>query len=217
MPAYSILNSRNNLVATINVGTTTGVTFPIVLRGQGIAPYGEQQATLDYHLLENFANTTEPTNPVEGMNFYNTTLQLPHFFNGTKFVPYLTGPTSQGGLFQMLPAATGIDFEALATTAIFTAPGDGSTWHPTSILLVPTSVGGGLTVFPQFNLQVVAADDVLSTSLLSNPSTDTHANYPIDGTTRYATGVESISLEVVLVTDDTLLVDAFIFGFNRVP
>ncbi len=85
MPAYSILNSRGVLVTTINVGTTTGVTFPIELRGQGISPFGEQQATTDFHIMENFANNVEPVNPVEGMNFYRTDLQQPHFFNGIKF------------------------------------------------------------------------------------------------------------------------------------
>lgn len=217
MPAYSILNSRGVLVSTINVGTTTGATFPIELRGQGISPYGEGQATIDYHLLENFANTVEPVNAVEGMDFYRSDLQLPHFYNGTKFVPYLTLGSGIGGLFQMLPSATGIDFTVPGTTALFTAPGDGTSWLPTMLVLVPTTTTGPFTP-AQFNLRIAAPEDVMENVNLANPSAGSAAHqYSIEGTTRYASGVESISLEITIedTTAVDLIVNAFIFGFNN--
>ena len=140
MPAYNIINSQGNPVATINVGTTTGSTFPVELIGQGISLYGPQTATNFYHLLENFSNTSEPTNPVEGMDFYRSDLQIPHFYNGTKFVPYLTGSTTASGAFTMLPTAVDIDMTVASVIDIFTAPTDGSTFHPTSLIMIPKIV-----------------------------------------------------------------------------
>lgn len=215
MPAYTLDNSRGVTVAIINVGTTTGATFPIEIQGQGISPYGTLYAETVYHLLENFANDTEPTNPVEGMDFYRTDLQIPHFYNGTKFVPYLTQGNGATGLFEPLPSATGIDLTTVATTPIFTAPGDGSSWLPSLLILVPTTVTA-ITGPAHFNLQIGAPEDVLEQTLVSNPTTTSAHQYSIEGTTRYATGAETISLDVTIAAPGTaLLVDAFIFGFNN--
>ena len=215
MPAYDLKNSRGVTVAIINVGTTTGATFPIEIQGQGIAPYGTLYATTVYHLLENFANDVEPTNAVEGQDFYRSDTQIPHFYNGTKFVPYLTQGNGATGLFEPLPSATGIDMTSLGTTPIFTAPADGSSWLPSLLILVPTTVTA-ITGPAHFNLQIGAPEDVLEQSLAANPSTNSAHQYSIEGTTRYATGAESISLEVTTAAPGTaFLVDAFLFGFNN--
>ncbi len=215
MPAYDIKNSRGVTVAIINVGTTTGVTFPIEIQGQGIAPYGTIYGETVYHLLENFANDTEPTNPVEGMDFYRSDTAIPHFYNGTKFVPYLTQGNGATGLLEQLPSATGIDLTTVGTTPIFTAPGDGSSWLPSLLILVPTTVTA-IAGPAHFNLQIGAAEDVLEQSLVSNPTTTSAHQYSIEGTTRFATGAETISLDVTIAAPGTaLLVDAFLFGFNN--
>lgn len=224
MPAYNLTNSRGVVIDIINVGTTTGdITvpgnLPIEIQGQGISPYGTLYADTLYHLLENFANigTSPPVNPVEGQNFYRTDNATPQFYNGTKFVPYLTLGGAGGGLFEMLPSATGIDFTVVGTTALFTAPGDGTSWLPTLLVLVPTTTTGPFTP-AQFNLQIAAAEDVLENAQLSTPDAGTTAHqYTIQGTTRYASGVETISLEVVIedTTAVDLVVDAYLFGFNN--
>lgn len=223
MPAYNLTNSRGVVIDTINVGTTSGdITvpgnLPIEIQGQGTSPYGTLYGDTLYHMTENFANTIEPTNPVEGMNFYRTDLQIPHFYNGSAFVPYLTVGGAGGGLFQMLPTATGIDFTAApATYDLFTAPGDGTSWLPTLLVLVPTTTTGPFTP-AQFNLQIAVAEDVLENAQLASPDAGTTAHqYTIQGTTRYASAVETISLEVVIedTTATDLLVDAYLFGFNN--
>ena len=223
MPAYNIVNSRGVVVDIINVGTTSDSVapfFPITMIGQGISPYGENQANTDYHLLENFANDTEADlagKEVEGMNFYRTDLQLPHFYNGTKFVPYLTLGSGIGGLFQMLPTATGIDFTTPGPVELFEAPGDGTSWLPTMLVLVPTLTTGPFTP-AQFNLQIAVPEDVMENVNLANPSAGTAAHqYSIEGTTRYATGVEKIILDITIedTTAVDLIVNAFIFGFNN--
>ena len=215
MPAYDLKNSRGVTVAIINVGTTTGAAFPIEIQGQGIAPYGTLYATTVYHLLENFANTIEPTNPVECQDFYRSDQQIPHFYNGSKFVPYLTQGNGATGLFEPLPSAVGIDLTTVATTPIFTAPADGSSWLPSLLILVPTTVTA-ITGPAHFNLQIGAAEDVLEQSLVDNPATNSAHQYAIQGTTRYATGAETISLDVTIAAPGTaLVVDAFLFGFNN--
>jgi hypothetical protein len=216
MPAYDVKNSRNVTVAIINVGTVDN-SSPLTLLGQGVSPYGLSRAESDYHLMENFANTIEPVNPVEGMDFYRTDLQQPNFYNGTKFVPYLTLGSGAGGLFEMLPSATGIDFTVPGITPLFTAPGDGSAWLPTLLVLVPTTTTGPFNP-AQFNLQIAAPEDVFENANLASPSAGTRAHqYNIQGTTRYATGVETISLDITIedTTAVDLIVDAFLFGFNN--
>jgi hypothetical protein len=215
MPAYTLDNSRGVTVAIINVGTTTGSTFPVEIQGQGIAPYGTIYADTVYHMLENFANDIEPTNPVEGMNFYKTDTQVPHYYDGAGFVPYLTRGSSNSGRFEMLPTATGIDMTSVQTVPLFTAPGDGSSWLPSMLVLVSTdanAVAGPAHV----NLQIGAAEDVLEQTPVSNAALNVAHQYSIEGTTRFATGIETISMEITIGAPATALVmNAFLFGFNN--
>ena len=216
MPAYDIKNTQGSTVAIINVGTTTGTTFPLELIGQGISLYGPQTATNFYQLLENFANSVEPTNPVEGMDFYRSDLKIPHFYNGTKFVPYLTGNTTASGAFTMLPTAQNIDMTVAGTVDIFTAPNDGTSFHATSLMLVPTNVDTVSTP-PQLGLEIDSSEDVLENVICANSSLDTHHFFNIQGTTRFASNSETIKLRITVpaVASD-LTMDAFLFGFNKV-
>ena len=216
MPAYTLDNSRGVTVAIINVGTTTGVTFPIEIQGQGIAPYGTIYGESIYHLMENFANTIEPVNPVEGMDFYNADKQLPHFHDGAAFVPYLTQGNASAGRFEMLPTATGIDMTNIATIPLFTAPGDGSAWLPTMLVLVSTTVD---TVAGPAHVSVSIdplQEDILEQTMVANPGLTTAHQYRIEGSTRFATGIETISMDITVPAPATALVmNAFLFGFNN--
>jgi len=215
MPAYTLDNSRGVTVAIINVGTTTGSTFPIEIQGQGIAPYGTIYADTVYHIMENFANSIEPTNPVEGMDFYNTDTQVPHFYDGSGFVPYLTRGNASAGRFEMLPSATGIDMTTAATIPLFTAPGDGTAWLPSMLVLVSTTATA-VAGPAHLNLQIAAAEDVLEQTPISNASLTTAHQYNIEGSTRFATGAETISMEITIPAPATALVmNAFLFGFNN--
>jgi hypothetical protein len=166
--------------------------------------------------LENFASTIEPTNPVEGQNFYRTDLQVPHFYDGSGFVPYLTQGNANAGRFDMLPAATGIDFtNAAAPLPIFTAPNDGTKWLPSYLVLVATTVTA-VAGPAHFNLQISAVEDVMEQTTVANPGLTTAHQYSIEGSTRYAVGAEQISLEITIGAPGTALVmDAFLFGFNN--
>ena len=218
MAVYTIINSRGSTVASINVATTTGTTFPVELIGQGISLYGPQANTNWFHLLEHFANNVEPTNPVEGMIWHNTDTTIPEYYDGVQFVPFVTAGSGAGSLFNMLPSATGIDFTSGGTTAIFTAPGTAATFHPTGILLIPTTVNA-VTTPAIFNLQVTVSEDVLENSSIVNPATTRHAFFNIQGTTAFASNVDSISLEVTTPATGgaglALTMDAYLFGFTK--
>lgn len=68
---------------TVNRETTLG--FP----GRNTTSYGAVVAENFLHLLENFAATTEPVNPVEGQLWYDSTLGVESLkvYNGTNWVP----------------------------------------------------------------------------------------------------------------------------------
>ncbi len=218
MPAYTLDNSRGTTVAIINVGTTTGSTFPIEIQGQGISPYGTLFSDTVFHLLENFANITEADlagKEVEGMNFYRSDLQVPHFYDGAGFVPYLTQGNANAGRFVMLPTATAMDMTVATTYDLFTAPGDGTAWIPSYLVLVSTDVNA-VAGPAHFNLQIAAAEDVFEQTIIANPGLTTAHQYSIEGSTRYAVGAETISLEVTIPAPATALVmNAFLFGFNN--
>ena len=220
MPAYDIKNSRGVTVAIINVGTTTGATFPIEIQGQGISPYGTLYGETVYHLLENFAHNVEPTNPVEGMDFYREDLQIPHFYNGTKFIPYLTAGNSSSGGFNMLPTAQNIDFTTVQTVPLFTAPNDGTNFHVTQMILIPQTVVD-VTGFPQFNLNIAASEDVLENVIAPSPALDSHYTYNVQGKTRFATLAETINLDIVIAATGggslDFTMDAYLFGYNNTP
>lgn len=68
---------------TVNRQTTLGFS------GRNTTSYGAVVAENFLHLLENFAATTEPVNPVEGQLWYNNTLGVEtlYVYNGTNWVP----------------------------------------------------------------------------------------------------------------------------------
>jgi hypothetical protein len=65
------------------VNTQTDLSFI----GKGYAGYGEVIAENFLHLMENFANTTAPTKPVQGQLWYDSATNRLKVYSGTVFVP----------------------------------------------------------------------------------------------------------------------------------
>jgi hypothetical protein len=65
------------------VNTQTDLSFI----GKGYAGYGESIAENFLHILENFSNSTEPTKPIQGQLYYDSSASRLKVYNGSSFVP----------------------------------------------------------------------------------------------------------------------------------
>lgn len=214
MPAYDIKNTRGSTVATINVASSTGDTFPIELIGQGVSSYGPIIAESLYHIVENFAGPDEPNNPVEGMDYYSSVKKSPSFYNGTKFVEYATATTNVAARFEMEPTASNVDFTVEQTVTLFQSPNDGSRYIPTSIMLVPV---GAVTVTspPTFNLYVDSAEDVMEDTIVASPDTEKAEYQTIRGGVRWVDGIKSLKMDIKFpATGGALEYNVHVFGYT---
>jgi hypothetical protein len=70
--AYTILKSNGQVLTTIADGTINTTSTALGLPGRNYAGYGQVLDTNFVHIMENFANTSPPPNPLQGQLWYNT-------------------------------------------------------------------------------------------------------------------------------------------------
>jgi len=73
---YTIRNTRGTLLTTITPGTKDDSTTSLVLQGRGMLEYGLERDQNLVFLLENFSNTTAPSNPIDGQFWWKTGQEL---------------------------------------------------------------------------------------------------------------------------------------------
>ena len=73
--AYIVRNSNNSIVATI-ADNTVDTSTSIQLIGKNYVGYGTALNQNIVRMLENFAKTTSPTNPVAGQVWFDTNTNL---------------------------------------------------------------------------------------------------------------------------------------------
>jgi len=85
--AYAINKTDGTVVATVADGTLDTTSSSLSLIGKNYAGYGEVLNENQIKILENFANTSsnEPTAPLEGQVWYNTTANQLQVYNGSSF------------------------------------------------------------------------------------------------------------------------------------
>ena len=74
--SYIINNSRGNVVAIVADGTVNTTATDLALVGRALTDYGAYENENYVFLLENFANSTEPLQPILGQLWYNSTTDV---------------------------------------------------------------------------------------------------------------------------------------------
>ena len=90
--AYKINNTFGTLLVTLADGTIDVATTDLTLIGKGYAGFGEKLNENLIKLLENFNNTSSPSNKVQGQLWYDKTNNQLNVYTGSKFKP--VGSTS---------------------------------------------------------------------------------------------------------------------------
>jgi len=70
--AYTIVKSNGTTLTTIADGTINTTSTSLALPGRNYAGYGQYVDTNFVHMIENFASSTPPANPLQGQLWYNT-------------------------------------------------------------------------------------------------------------------------------------------------
>jgi hypothetical protein len=131
--AYKINNTFGTLLVTLADGTIDTITTDLTLIGKGYAGFGEKLNENLVKLLENFNNTTAPTNKIQGQLWFDQTNEQVNVYDGTKFKP-VGSPTNS----TTSPTNAVLGDEWFDTTNKQYYIYDGSAWT----LIGPTSVAG---------------------------------------------------------------------------
>ena len=100
--AYQVNKTDGTVVATVADGQIDQLSTDLTLIGKNYSGFGESLNENFIKLLENFANTTVPEQPIKGQLWYDSSEQKLKIYNGTSFVPVssatisTTQPTTLG-------------------------------------------------------------------------------------------------------------------------
>jgi hypothetical protein len=84
--SYSIVKTDGTQLTAVVDGTIDQVTTDITLIGKNSTAYGLSLNDNFIHMLENFANTTQPNFPIKGQLWYDTQQEKLKVYNGSAFV-----------------------------------------------------------------------------------------------------------------------------------
>ena len=131
--AYKINNTFGTLLVTLADGTIDIATTDLTLIGKGYAGFGEKLNENLVKLLENFNNTSAPSNKIQGQVWYDKTNNQLNVYTGSKFKP--VGSTSNSASAPS-NAVQGDMWLDTANTQLYVYTG--SAWT----LIGPTTVSG---------------------------------------------------------------------------
>lgn len=83
--SYTINTYNATLLTTIPDGEKNTTSTSLTLAGRNFPGYGQFLNENQVYLLENFAGTTSPVNPIKGQLWYNTATGVINVYNGTQF------------------------------------------------------------------------------------------------------------------------------------
>ena len=131
--AYKINNTFGTLLVTLADGTIDVATTDLTLIGKGYAGFGEKLNENLVKLLENFNNTSAPSNKIQGQLWFDQTNKILNVYDGVKFKP-AGGPTNSAT--QPTNAVLGDTWFDTANAQLYVYTG--SAWT----LIGPTTVAG---------------------------------------------------------------------------
>ena len=131
--AYKINNTFGTLLVTLADGTIDVATTDLTLIGKGYAGFGEKLNENLVKLLENFNNTSAPSNKITGQLWYDQTNKQLNVYTGTKFKP--VGSTTNSTT-QPTNAVQGDTWFDTANSQLYVY--NGTAWT----LIGPTTVAG---------------------------------------------------------------------------
>ena len=127
--SYIINNTRGQVVAVVADGTVNTSATDLFLVGRALTDYGTYENENYVYLLENFANSTPPTQPILGQLWYNSDTDIISTYSSTNtWIPLATEDYVQAqkispaftGIPTAPTAGTGTATTQLATTAFVT-------------------------------------------------------------------------------------------------
>lgn len=90
--SYTLRLTNGKILLTLADQQLDSVSTSLTLIGKNVNAYGDDINTNFIHLLENFANTTEPTSPLAGQLWFNTLEQRMYFYNNSLQFKPVGGP-----------------------------------------------------------------------------------------------------------------------------
>ena len=196
--AYKLNNTFGTLLVTLADGTIDVATTDLTLIGKGYAGFGEKLNENLIKLLENFNNTSAPTNKQQGQLWYDKTNNQINVYTGSKWKPVGSATNSAT---QPTNAVQGDMWFDTANTQLYVYTG--SAWT----LIGPTTVAGSgvtqvITETVQDNtgvnrgiLKLVAEDTVVGVvSALAFTPSSTESNGSALITAGFATVAQGIQL-----------------------
>ena len=131
--AYKINNTFGTLLVTLADGTIDTAKTDLTLIGKGYAGFGEKLNENLVKLLENFTNTSAPTNKIKGQLWYDQTNNQINVYTGSKWKP--VGSTTNSATSPTNAVAGDMWFDT-GNTQLYVY--SGSAWT----LIGPTTVAG---------------------------------------------------------------------------
>lgn len=84
--ATNIFNYDGTLLATVQDGTIDSTHASIKFPGRGYLNYGEPVNENMLWIMQNFASPSPPVNPVTGQMWYDSSVQIMKFYNGSTWI-----------------------------------------------------------------------------------------------------------------------------------
>ena len=85
--AYIVNKTDGSVVATVADGQVDNLSTDLTLIGKNYSGFGEYLNENFIKLLENFANSSEPANPIKGQIWFDTNESKLKVYSGTQFTP----------------------------------------------------------------------------------------------------------------------------------